>query len=49
MTEPNILCGDIQVVIDRISHLLLGHSNSTEKDSSVLNDFKDDGPEHLLW
>ena len=36
MTEPYILCGDIQIPIDRTSHLLLGHSNSTEKDSSVL-------------
>ena len=35
MTEPYILCGDIHIPIDRTSHLLLGHSNSTEKDSSV--------------
>ena len=39
MTEPYILCGDIQIPIDRTSHLLLGHSNSTEKDSSVLKWF----------
>ena len=40
MTEPYILCGDIQIPIDRTSHLLLGHSNSTEKDSSVLKWFQ---------
>ena len=40
MTEPYILCGDIQIPIDRTSHLLLGHSNSTEKDSWVLKWFQ---------
>ena len=35
MTEPYILWGDIQIPIDRTSHLLLGHSNSTGKNSSV--------------
>ena len=40
MTEPYILCGDIQIPIDKTSHLLLGHSNSTEKDSSVLKWFQ---------
>ena len=40
MTEPYILCGDNQIPIDRTSHLLLGHSNSTEKDSSVLKWFQ---------
>ena len=40
MTEPYILWGDIQIPIDRTSHLLLEHSNSTEKDSSVLKWFQ---------
>ena len=40
MTEPYILCGDIQIPIDRTSHLLLGHWNSTEKDSSILKWFQ---------
>ena len=40
MTEPYILCGDIQIPIDKTSHLLLGYSNSTEKDSSVLKWFQ---------
>ena len=40
ITEPYILCGDIQIPIDTTSHLLLGHSNSTEKDSSVLKWFQ---------
>ena len=31
MKEPYILCGDIQILIDRILHLLLGHSNSNWK------------------
>ena len=35
MTEPYILWGDIQIPIDRTSHLLLGHSNSTGINSSV--------------
>ena len=35
MTEPYILWGDIQIPIDRTSQLLLGHSNSTGKNSSV--------------
>ena len=40
MTKTYILCGDIQIPIDRTSHLLLAHSNSTEKDSSVLKWFQ---------
>ena len=40
MTEPYILCGDIQIPIDRPSHLLLGHSNSTEKDNSISKRFE---------
>ena len=35
MTEPYILWGDFQIPIERTSHLLLGHSNSTEKNSSA--------------
>ena len=35
MKEPYILWGDIQIPIDRTSHLLLGQSNSTGKNSSV--------------
>ena len=40
MTEPYILWGDIQIPIDRTSHLLLGHSNSTGKTVQYPNDFK---------
>ena len=36
MTDPYILWGDIQIPIDRTSHLLLGHSNSTERHKLLL-------------
>ena len=42
MTETYIPFGDIQIPIDRTLHLLLGHSNSNWKSSSVPNDFKHD-------
>ena len=32
MTVPYILCGDIQILIDRTSHFLLGHSDSNWKE-----------------
>ena len=35
MKEPYILWGDIQIPIDRTSHLFLGHSNSTGENRSV--------------
>ena len=35
MTEPYILWGNIQIPMDKTSHLLLGHSNSIGKNSSV--------------
>ena len=40
MTEPYILCGDIQIPIDRTSHPLWWHSNPTEKDNSVSKRFE---------
>ena len=49
MKEPYILCGDIQILIDRNLHLLLGHSNSNwKKTVQYPNDFKDDRTLHLL-
>ena len=46
MTETYIPFGDIQIPIDRTLHLLLGHSNSNWKNSSVPNDFKHDRTLH---
>ena len=49
MTDPDILCWRIQILIERSLHILLGHSNSNwKKTVQYPNDFKDDRNLHRL-
>ena len=49
MTDPDILCWSIQISIERILDILLGHSNSNwKKTVHYPNDFKDDRTLHRL-
>ena len=50
MTDPYILCWDIQVSKERSLHLSLGHLKSNwKKTVQYPNDFKDDRTLHQLW
>ena len=50
MTDPYILCWDIQVSNEKSLHLSLGHFKiQLEKTGQYPNDFKDDRTLHHLW